>query len=61
VATVEGPFMEEMGFGNKNAQIVLREFPMIINSYMENYLARRGVKRAASGSAAGSKEEGEHN
>jgi hypothetical protein len=59
-ATVHGPFMEEMGMGSKEAHMMLRELPMVIEHYMEIFLLRRPGKRGNLAGSAGSKEEGDH-
>lgn len=58
--TVRGPFMEEMGMGNKDTHMMLRELPMVIDHYMEIFMLRRPTKRGSRARAEGSKEETEH-
>jgi len=59
-ATVRGPFMEELGIGSKDAHMMLRDLPTVIDHYMEISLLRRSGKRGALVGAAGSKEGSEH-
>jgi hypothetical protein len=44
-ASVRGPFMEEMGIASKEAQVMMRELPMIIDRHMEMLLARKRTHR----------------
>jgi hypothetical protein len=56
-ATVHGPWLEEMGIGNKEAYMMMRDIPDLIDRYMQRFLERRAGKRTRVPAVAGSKEE----
>ncbi len=56
-ATIHGPFIEEMGIGGKEAYMMMRDLPMLIDSYMQRFLERRAGKRARVPAVVRSKEE----
>jgi len=44
-ATIHGPFMFEMGFGDKATHMLMRDIPMMIDHYMESILEKPVGKR----------------
>jgi hypothetical protein len=45
-ATVRGPYMDEMGIGGKEAHMMMRELPMLIDHQIHRTLSRLGKKRS---------------